>query len=182
MLDSFRTHASTTGPQWEASFQRIISKAEGKASGPQQRPMPKFTGHLTRVQETVPQQLHWPLWFQKANPHPSQRENHPQSPPNSACYSRSHSIKPQLTELQRPGCGRGEAAGLSRKAGWLGGDISAHLEATGRGTRVRGSGGDVPHKGRNSHTPRLHSLPCSHLQPHNRSQDDKQGHASCFVT
>lgn len=126
MLDSFRTHASTTGPQWEASFQRIISKAEGKASGPQQRPMPKFTRHLTRVQETVPQQLHWPLWLQKANPHPSQRENHPQSPPNSACYSRSHSIKAQLTELRRPGCGRGEAAGLSQKAGWLGGGISAH--------------------------------------------------------
>lgn len=39
-----RTPASTSGPQWGVSFQRIVSKAEGKAWGPQQKPRAKFMG------------------------------------------------------------------------------------------------------------------------------------------
>lgn len=185
VLDSFRTHASTAGPQWEVSFQRITSKAEGEALGARRRAMPKFAGHLSRAQDIVLQQLHWSRWHQKANPIlPGGKTAHGH-PPNSACYSKSHWIKTQLTELRRLSCCRGAAAGLSWKAGVSEGETASVLmEAAGEGGgggRARGSGGDTPCRGRrHSHVMRLLALPSPHPQPRNRSQDDRQGHASGF--
>lgn len=142
VLDSSRTHTCTTGLTGKLLSKELFPRQEAKLWDPIET-----HAQVHRAPDHSPRDCSTAAPLVSLAPEgkpPSFTEEKPPTvtPPNSSCYSRSHSINPQLTELQRPPPQHQAAAKVrlqgSPEKQESGGNASVPVEAAGRGGQSKG--------------------------------------------
>lgn len=156
---------------------------QGRAWGPQQRPVPKFTKNVARVQGcSAKSSTVSPAPEGKS--HLSQRWKAPQSSPRSACDSRSYSVKPQLTEPQQPATAEVRLWGSPQEQDTVRGHCIGLPGGCRQRNKYKGPRWGHTATQRNIFSPDgTHSLLSPHPQPHLQCRDHRRGHtARCCIS